>query len=163
MVMTRTRGPWLTATVIAVAATVLLTGCNGGAQNIDPAGKKPGANEGSGSDQDGKVACTVIPDTALQTLTKRSSEGKIAVAYGRKVSGGWYLAGPIGDDTSYSSVIGLWATKGDVTSSDFGSPLYSLNKDARKATSFSTTAPSGFSASSAAARAALGCAKQTQL
>ena len=124
-------------------------------------GHKPGASADEGQ-QDDPVSCTTVADTALQALTKHSTKGKVAVAYARKASGGWYVAGPVGDNTSFSSTIGLWATKGDITSDDFKSTFYSLNKDAQTSTKFSSGAPAGFSSTTSAAKLAVGCAKKAK-
>lgn len=159
--LTKTKRLLIPATLIAVAASTALAGCNGGAQNIDPAGNKPGASADTGQ-QDDPSSCTTVADTALQALTKSSTKGKVAVAYAKQTSGGWYVAGPVGDNTSFSNTIGLWATKGDITSDNFGSTFYSLNKDAQTSTRFSAAAPSGFTASSSAAKQALGCAKKAK-
>ena len=149
------------AAVVTVAAATLLTGCNGGAQNIDPAGKNPGSESNrTNAAQENKLPCTVVPDTVLQKLTDKSSEGAVAVAWAEKASGGgWYVSGPVGDNTTFSDVQGLWATKGDIQSDGFDSTFYSLNKDAQESTKFSATAPPGFNATSAAAKKALSCTK----
>jgi hypothetical protein len=149
------------AAVVAAAAATLLTGCNGGAQNLDPVGKNAGSQSGQTNPaQENKLPCTVVPDTVLHKLTTNSSKGAVAVAWAEKAPGdGWYVSGPVGDNTTFSAIQGLWATKGDIHSNAFDSPFYSLNRDAKEATTFSSTAPAGFSASSTAAKRALACTK----
>jgi hypothetical protein len=128
--------------VTTVAAATVLTGCHGGVQNIDPAGKNPGSGTNrTNQAQENTLPGTVVPGTVLQKLAKNSSEGAVAVAWAKKADGGgWDVSGPVSDNGTVSGIRGLWATKGNIQADDFNSTFYSLNKNAQQPTKVSTAA-----------------------
>lgn len=147
---------------ISLASVLLLSACVGGAQNQDPSADDPGSSDNrTNPAQANKNACGLASDAVLQKLSDVSSNGPARVGWTYKSDGGWYVAAPLGDNATLSKVVGLWATKGDPTLTDFDGTLYALNDDAQTQSSSSTAAPSSFSADSSGAKQALSCEKST--
>lgn len=142
---------------VAALLTAGLSGCVGGAQNLNAAGTNGDKSTPGDNGQNAGSACGIVLDQALSQLTKASSKGKVAVGFASKTDGGWYVAAPIGAKTINSAVVGLWATTSDPTSTDFDGTFVSLNDDARSATNLATAAASTFSATSDDAKKALDC------
>lgn len=144
----------------AAAALLALSACAGGAQNTNPAAKQPAASaQQTNPTQVNGSACAPASYATLQALSRKTKTGTANPGFVVKISGGAYVAAFLGENTTHSSTIGLWATTGDPTTENFGATLFSLNSDADTHTKFSTTPPSPFTATATAARKALDCAK----
>ena len=148
----------LLSALAAAALVVPLTGCTGGAQNVDPAGDEPASEvERTDPGQANDRPCTRVDASALESLQSEVDGDPVQLGYGVQDGDLWYVAAPIGEDNVVSDEIGLWTTTGDIAADEFDGSWTALNEDARTASSSSTQAPSEADEDSDEAQLALSC------
>ena len=160
----------MTAAVLGVATIgMLLGGCaTAGAQNGDPVGKVPGSEESAQRTDPGQrntAPCQVASSDAVDAIDKAvGRHDDTDVASVTKGDGGWYLGAsitPNQKDDSNDDEVAIWGTTTDPTADSFSGTVFPVNAAAVKAVSdegtTATTAPSGFDASSEAAKQVESC------
>ncbi|MBT2502012.1 hypothetical protein [Curtobacterium sp. ISL-83] len=156
-----TRAKTASALIGAATIALLLTACSpGDAQNINPVGKVPGAEEKSQP-----AACSVASKAAVDRIAAAvGAHDTTEVANVAKADGGWYLGADIVPADSHDpnqDEVTIWATTTDPTKDGFDGQLYAVNKAAKDAsaarTASASPAPSSFTAGSTGARKVKSC------
>lgn len=157
------------AAVVAVASALLLAGCHtagtGGAQNQDPVGKVPGAQEHQTNPAQRNSSKCPVANTGVVEAVNNSLQGNDDIDFADtwKTTGGWYIGASVapsnGQDDPNENEVAVWVTRTDPTmdkGQEFSGKLYAVNAPARDGSS-APKAPVGFTAGSSDAKTVISC------